>query len=522
MLVNYSWKKMCTVFIVLWIIAGASPAAAQVFEGDFPWHGSYDDQGHPIGSSDVFTDIIFNLNESAVVHFEVELGCEKQDFAYVKISTGWEGYIYAANGNDIKLPHGPFPLTEGSYEVELACLGERMTVYKPVEYSLIVTPVSAAWTFAEDEEPDMEEGKAIALNSSQSFKGIIGLAGYFGLKDQTNSTCQPGVYTDNCGMDGSDDYYFKIDKDVRLQFRLNYDDTFIDNPQFAGGVGGDLGLVIYYRKDGHSYWVADFDNWTQSGDVSKEIITPAAGVYHVGITGGYFRDADGAQQPMPKNKSFGSYMLGVIVNGEPVPEELLLTVQSAKWEKQKNQTQEDSYDLVIKYQVENTYNESRVIRYIASVVAPSLDFLPEKDGAVITETNERAIILAYYALVIKTQGCGESGGFSNFCPTNRLSEGYLHDDQELHDCLYATFLNDPFPSPYYSIPANSTKEMTAIIPTTLAEYRNFDRSDQIILLGIQDKAVHPETGNDSCHVHGIYFNSIAGSMPAVNLLLRAD
>jgi len=499
MLVNCSWKEMCAVFIVLWIVAGASPTAAQVFEGDFPWHGSYDEEGHPIGSSDVFTDMIFNLNESAVVSFEVELGCKKQDLAYVKISTAWDGYIYAANGNDINLTHGPFPLTEGSYEVELGCSGEFMTINEPVEYNLIVTPVSAALTFTEDAEPDMEEGKAITLNSSQSFKGKIGLAGYYGLKNQTNSTCQPGVYTNNCGMDGSDDYYFKIDKDVRLQFRLNYDDTFIDNPQFAGGYGGDLGLVIYYRKDGHSYWVADFDNWTQSGDISKEIITPAAGVYHVGITGGYFRDADGVQQAMPKDKSFGGYLLRVMLNGEPVPEELLVTVQAAKWETRQIRDDEGYKTqryLNIKFEVENTYDEAKKIINSAFVTAPAIKYTKQTGMSLRDE-----LVKSYQALSCQFGKIN----WDEFCNGERQFTSY---------CTYYGWGTDS--SAGSSIAAHSTKIYTLSIPASNDQYNNFDESYQIISVKTMEESA---TGNSGCYVHGISFWPLRAFTPAINFLL---
>ncbi len=309
-----SWQKVAIVFIALWFVLGSQLAAAQVFQGFFPFRGSSD----PGSYSPIYHDLEINLANDAAIHFDYLSECANQDNAYMYFYTEWDGRIEAVVASEIEQPYGPFPLIKGKYRVSLGCKHETMKVGTYVGYKLTVTSKVAS-TFANDEEPDGGKDSAVDLNKSKSFDGTIGLGGYIGLKDEISATCLQGSQEYNCGIDTSDIYYFNIEKDVSLQFKLDYDKTFIDNPQFdyEGHDGGDLQLRIYYLKDGKYYKVTSFDDWRKSGDLSKQITTQSGGVFRVDIVGASFRDADGNPQPMPKELSFGGYRLGVVVNGSP-------------------------------------------------------------------------------------------------------------------------------------------------------------------------------------------------------------
>ncbi len=500
--VNYSWKTLCAVFITLWIVAGTSSAAAQVFQGNFPWQGSYNDQGEPYGTSIIDIDFTFNIDSASAVHLDFNLECRSQDNAELSLDTEWDGYIIRTKASKIEQPYGPFPLTKGTYRVRLWCYGEKMEVNESVGYSLNVTTVPAS-TFAEDEEPDPGKDKAVDINRSQSFEGTIGIAGYFGLKDRGDTTCLSGNWTDNCGMDPSDQYYFNIAKDVTLQFRLDYDKTFIDNPQFDynGHDGGDLQLRIYYMKDDEYYWVTSFDDWRRSGDLSKQITTLSGGLFRVDIVGAFFLDANGQPQHMPKGKSFGGYKLGVIVNGEPEPEELLVTVREATWQtKQVRDYNGDGIQhyLDVNFDVENKYNETQTIVNAAAVDTPVAEYIKG-----VTIKTWRAKLLSKYK-----QGD---------CPTGRIdwAEFCYKESYDNGWCNYSTHSSEWSISS--SIPAHTKRNFTLSIPVTSSQYFNFDESFQIVAVSTKrTSAWEPE----ACYVHGLSFWPTRTFIPAVNLLLK--
>ncbi len=345
-----------------------------------------------------------------------------------------------------------------------------------VGYKLTVTS-KAASTFANDEEPDTGEDLAVDLKQSKSFNGTIGLGGYIGLKDKGAATCLQANWTDNCGIDTSDSYYFNIDKDVRLQFRLDYDKTFIDNPQFD--------------YDGHD-----------GGDLSKQITTQSGGVFRVDIVGAFFRDAEGNPQPMPKDKSFGGYRLGVIVNGKPEPGELLITVRETGWKtkivRDSNSTNQVQHYLDINFDVKSTFNTTQTIYNEAAVITPVIFHIPKK-----TRSKDRSALIYDIVSHNKAMPCrtGEID-WSEFCNKGTNSGS---------TCTYMLVNSNP---PYFpTISSHTTKNFNLSIPVTKNQFENLDYSVQVVTL-----LTASLEGDETCYAYGINFRPT--NLHGLILLLR--
>ncbi len=484
-----SWQKVCVVFIAVWIVVGANTAAAQVFHGFFPFRGN----AKPGSTSGIYIDIEINLANDSAVHLDYLSECTTQDNAYLQFYTEWGGYIDSVIASEIEMPFGPYPLTKGKYRVRLSCSTETMYANTYVGYKLTVTP-RAASTFANDDEPDPGEDLAVDLKRSKSFTGTIGLGGYIGLKDTGSATCIQANWTDNCGIDTSDSYYFNIDKGVRLQFRLDYDKTFIDNPQFDydGHDGGDLQLRIYYLKDGKYYKVTTFDDWRKSGDLSKQITTQSGGVFRVDIVGAFFRDAEGNPQPMPKDKSFGGYRLGVIVNGKPEPGEFLITVRKTGWKtkivRDSNSKDQKQHYLDINFDVKSTFNTTQTIHNVAEVITPVIFPIPGK-----TKRKDRSALILDIVSHNKSLSCRTGKiDWSEFCNKGTNSGS---------TCTYMTV--DSGPPGYPTISSHTTKNFNLSIPVTKNQFDNLDYSVQVVTLFTGSLE-----GNEVCYAYGTDFRPV--------------
>ncbi len=357
----------------------------------------------------------------------------------------------------------------------------------------------------EDQEP--ASMVVTAPTHSTSFSGWLGLWGIPG--DPKNEL---GV--NRLGHDISDYKFYSLKKGTRIKFSAVWESYTAS----TDAQSYEMRVRFELYRNGQTYFVTDFDLIENSGDETREITLLEDGVYRITAVDVSYIGTN--SDP----KEYRAYTMDVILNGESVPGELILTFQSAEWVKQYTQPLKAPYNLVTKFQVENTYDESRIVRNHASLFAPVFFAPVLREVLDRTETAPRAELLAYFATAITAVDCGDSSdtSFEEFCPHNRLGEDYLHDDQEEgHNCLYDVV--SPGFSTYYSIPPHSKTNQTILIPATLAEYRNFDESLQVILLGIQDQAIHPgTTGNDGCHFHGLYYRPVRAPVPSINLLLNSD
>jgi hypothetical protein len=340
----------------------------------------------------------------------------------------------------------------------------------------------------------------MALTCSLS---ALGYGGHVGLKDD---------YPHH-GGDSHDYYYFNLQEGTKYRVKIEYDDTFTgswadkdlrllvdNNGVFTAHLPAASGYITPEYTVGPGWgcpgtWSCPLRLWIDTGVYSTPSSFPA--------------------------KGYGGYKVTVIIQEESPPPDLYLTFQSAEWVRQQNHDREDSYNLVIKFQVENTYNKTKTIRNFGCVNAPGLKIVPDTERWD-TEINQRAYMMIYYAMMVDAgPHCEESIGedwTSKYCQYNRLGDDYLDDGNDPADCIY--YVSSVY-SPNYSIPAHTKIEQTITIPATLAEFQNFDESLQFVLLAIQDREVHPgDSDNDGCHVHGLYFMPARAFIPSVNLLLK--
>jgi len=265
------WKSSFVMLLAGWILIVVTPqfvhASSQHFSGDY---STNDDDG-------MYVDIPFSLQDDSAVFLEYHSNCTSQENSYFYLFPPWSKQATFAKATDIDQPYGPIPLVRGEYYVRLRCLGEKVDQKVGVEYSLIVSSTPMSTTFSQDQEPDGDEETAINVNGIQPIDGWLGVGGYTELQED--------IWTDS-GIDYSDVYYLTMNKDTKLQFKLEYDDNFKNNP-FFGGSNGDIQLMIFYVKDGQTYFVHNFDIWTNSGDISEQITIKEGGLFKIYIRGGY-------------------------------------------------------------------------------------------------------------------------------------------------------------------------------------------------------------------------------------------
>lgn len=290
MSMNKLWKRSFVMLLAGWCFIVATSqfvyASSQQFSGNF---STNDDDG-------MYVDIPFSLQDDAAVFLEYHSECATQENAYIYIFPPWSKQATVEKASDIDQPYGPIPLIKGDYYVRLRCLEERVDQQMTVGYSLIVSSIPISTPFLQDQEPDGDEETAIDITGAgvQSIDGWLGVGGYAGLQDD--------IWTDS-GIDHSDVYYLNINKGAKLQFKLEYDDNFKNNP-FFGGSNGDVQLMIFYVKDDQTFFVHNFDTWTNSGDTSDQITIKEGGLFKVYIRGGYSSSL--------QKSNYGGYRLTLI------------------------------------------------------------------------------------------------------------------------------------------------------------------------------------------------------------------
>lgn len=480
---------LCSIFV----LSGTS--SATTFTGFF-------EDNRP---SRLYVDIPLNLATASVVNLTYTDSCIDPNSVEMELYKAGEKLMTRCPWHVCRPePWGPLPLAAGNWTVRLHCTNESYNPDNPVAYTLEQSVEAGVSQFSEDSEPDATSEETITLTSGRVLSGWIGYQGYSGLLTESNLR----------GNDGRDDYYFSLTAGTKIKIKLEYD-------QALNNTLGDRDISIEtYRRVGYNlynYTHFDFSNWWQSsGDTTDEFTIPQDGIYLFRVVGVYGSAV---------KKYFGGYRMSVIVNGDDPGEGLFLAFQSAEWVKSQNLDQGYPYNLLINFQVENTYGEAKTIRNLVGVNAPGLNIVPDNDRWD-TETIDRLFNLLYYMGMSEYGLCGASQDADlskYYCQHNRIPKDYYIDPQDgPHDCLF--YQSEPVLSPYYSIPPHSKTDQTISIPATIEEYQNFDDSIQFVVLAIQDKAVHPDgLGNDGCHVHGLYFRPVKGALPAVNhLLLKAD
>jgi hypothetical protein len=489
---------LCSSFLLLPFLHATAEGEELNFTGTYSGEDGYS-----------IVDVPFTLSSPAVTNIYYGAGCRKVTNTTLHIRKGdlltlpydepnIDWYSIAISRDEEPLEG--YPLSKGDYIARIRCRYGLDSEDPNWTLSVKTNPMNLPFV-PEDQEP--ASMVATAPTHSTSFSGWLGLWGIPG--DPENEL---GV--NRLGHDIADYKFYSLKNGTRIKFSAAWESYTAS----TDAQPSEMRVKIELYRDGHTHFVTDFDLIENSGDETREITLLEDGVYRITAVGVSHINTN--SDP----KEYRTYTMDVILNGESVPGELLLNFQSAKWVKSQNSAKDYPYNLLINFQVKNTHNETKTIRNFAFVNAPGLKLVPDTDRWE-TETGERAFILAYYAIGTSTDpGCGQSqdDDWNKYCQYNRLGKDYMHDGQEMHNCIY--YISDIL-SPYYSIPPHSKNGQTMSIPATLAEYRNFDDSIQIVGLGIQDKEVHPGLlENDGCHLHGLYFNLARGSTPARNLLLN--
>jgi hypothetical protein len=264
------------VMMVALLVAGSSlfmATSQHVFASSRQFSGNFtqnDENG-------VYVDIPVTLQTDSVVFLDYQSGCILKEDATLYLFTPWSKQATFAKVSEIEQSYGPFPLVKGDYFVRLHCQRDKAGEQMASGYSVNVSSTPISTLYLQDQEPDANESDAIAITGDQSFDGWLGVGGYIGLKEDTWS---------DSGIDYSDIYYMNMEKGTKLQFKLEYDDNFTNNP-FFGGSNGDIQLLIYYLKDGQTFFVHNFDIWTNSGDLSEQITLKEGGLFKVYVRGGY-------------------------------------------------------------------------------------------------------------------------------------------------------------------------------------------------------------------------------------------
>ncbi len=481
----------CFSFLILSFSPTTAEAESLYFTGTYP-------EGYRV------LDVPFTLSNHSLVDITYDAACNNVLATDLYLRTGdlasmpldqlnFKWYNIAVSHDETPLEG--YPLNKGRYIARISC-GSTINPDDPSwEIRVETSPINLTFTQDDQEPPSMEP---TALTHSTSFSGWLGL---WGKPDD------PIFSQDNTtGHDISDYRLYSLKKGTKIKFGASWE-SFTASTGWRSPV---MNARIEFYRDGQTYFVTNFDLLENSGDKTREITLLEDGVYKITAINVSYSDP----------KQYRAYTMDVILNEAP---DLFLTFQSAKWVRQENHLQEDSYNLVIKFQVENTYNETKTIRHFGIVNAPGVKLVPDNERWD-TETNDRALILIYYGMQIDAGPHCETDliveDLSKYCQYNRLGDDYLHDDQEPQDCLY---YSTSYTSPYYSISPHGKTEQTISIPATLAEYRNFDESLQFISLIIQDRDVHPgDLNNDGCYIHSLYHRTGRATIPSVNYMLLKD
>jgi len=339
--------------------------------------------------------------------------------------------------------------------------------------------------------------KAFILTGTKVLEGWLGVKGY-----PRPDIYQPmPIYNQ---YDTEDTYFFRLEKDLTIRLKLEYDASFKDNPGLAQSGGGDLGVRLAFYESDYSWpnndWVP-IANWSESGFVTEPITLPNSGsaipTYGIIVQLG---------DDTPIGKPVGSYKLSIIVEGpepEPKPEGMYVTLQEAGWTKISYENQ-IMHAVRIDYEVENTHNVTKTLESIAYFYAPLA-----KDVQGETHYRPRSELITS---IIDIGSCQyDEIEWDQFCTGLSLNDG---------TCRYfAISSGGPAGGRPITLSAHSKKNLTEFIPVSTTLYYSLDDSLQIVGVALIDESM---TQNYDCDTYGLSFLPVWSIVPALLPLLLGN
>jgi len=403
-------------------------------------------------------------------------------------------------GVNVNLNLGNYILTEGNYIVEITCTRSQPPEPYTLSYALSTTQSLVQHAYMEDTEPDESPEGAAVLTQTRVMEGYLGADGY-----------QLPAYH----FDGSDTYFFKVEKNTTIRLKLEYDDSFKDNPALDQSGGSDLSvfLGIYNPEHGfpHNAWVP-LDNWSQNGFVSEPINLYYNGGIGVPLTFGVIVSLGNGWHP-----PVGSYKLSILVeepDPDPDPEDLFINILSAEWK-----TSSLGHGLVIKYRLKNTFNIAKTISPKAFIKAP----LPwDTVYATLPDvTNSDFLYYDYTAWL--PQEIEDAYNFVGDCQQDEGGEISVWKIFP-HGCGPSgdncVVLEIGLRQNSYSISPHTTEEHLAIIPITDNDYHRLAEGYQRYKVSFDSNG---DGSSNLCAVGRLYYwpkRAIGGWI--LNLLLKHD